>query len=240
VAHQPEFLPWLGFVSKAAMGDIYLLLDSVDFKKRNWQHRNRIRIKSDKGWKWLIVPLVRASIHGPQKLISDVKIAKGSWIEEHLRAIKFSYSRAPYFVDIFNDLESLYNYEGDDLSGFNTRFVRYAFHKFGINIPIYRTSELIKTGFKICGQKTDLIISMCQAAGAKTFVSGPSGKDYLEREKFVQNNVSLVFQSFRHPEYRQIHGAFIPCMSFIDLLFNYGTESIATLGKSDLEDSHLP
>jgi hypothetical protein len=107
VAHQPEFLPWLGFISKAAMGDIYLLLDSVDFRKRNWQHRNKIRIKSNQGWIWLIIPLVRASLHRQQSSISNVKITKGPWVEEHLRAIKFSYSRAPYFSDIYGELDKI-------------------------------------------------------------------------------------------------------------------------------------
>ena len=30
-AHQPEFMPWLGYISKAVIGDVYFVLDSVQF-----------------------------------------------------------------------------------------------------------------------------------------------------------------------------------------------------------------
>ncbi|MDH7513865.1 MAG: WbqC family protein [Clostridiales bacterium] len=236
VAHQPEFMPWLGFISKAAMGDVYILLDSVDFRKRYFQHRNKIRIISDQGWIWLIIPLVRSTLHGDGKLISRVKIAKGSWKEEHLRAIKFSYSKAPYFSEIYPEIQELYQYNGDSLAEFNTLFIKYAFKKFNINIPAYRTSDIIARRIDISGQKTELILSMCQAVGAKTFVSGPYGKTYLEKEKFVERNMKLVFQRFEHPTYTQTHGEFIPCMSFIDLLFNHGPQSIDILGKSNWEE----
>lgn len=236
VAHQPEFLPWLGFVSKAAMGDVYFILDIVDFRKRYFQHRNKIRIKSDQGWRWLIVPLDRSSIHGENKLISRIKIADLPWREEHLRAIKFSYSRAPYFPVIYKDLEQLYSYAGNSLAELNSMIIKYAFRKFNINIPVYRTSELIAKNIMISGQKTDLIISMCEAVGAKTFVSGPFGKTYLEKIKFKERGIRLAFQSFVHPVYHQIHGDFIPCMSFIDLLMNQGPNSIEILGKSGWEE----
>lgn len=92
VAHQPEFLPWLGFISKAAMGDIFLLLDSVQYKKQNWQNRNKIRIKYDGLWKWLIVPLVRESNTRENK-ISDAIMAGGSWREEHLTLSKYLFKK---------------------------------------------------------------------------------------------------------------------------------------------------
>ena len=235
VAHQPEFMPWLGFLSKAAMGDVYILLDSADFRKRYFQHRNKIRIKSDQGWRWLIIPLARDSLRGDRKPISDVKISAGSWRDEHLRAIKYSYSRAPHFQEIYEDILKLYQYDGEKLAEFSAQIIRYAFSKFDISVPVYRTSELIASGIEISGQKTDLILSMCRAVGAKTFVSGPFGKTYLQTEKFHENNINLAFQVFEHPTYDQIHGQFMPCMSFIDLLFNQGPKAIDILGNSKWE-----
>ena len=46
VAHQPEFLPWLSYISKATMGDVYFILDTVQFEKEGFQNRNKIRIKN--------------------------------------------------------------------------------------------------------------------------------------------------------------------------------------------------
>ena len=231
VAHQPEFLPWLGFISKAAMGDIYLLLDSVQFRKQYFQHRNKIRIKSGPGWKWLIVPLVRETIDR-DKSISDADVCGSSWKEEHLRSIEIAYSKAAHFADIFPALEKIYGYQGNSLSEFNTLIIKYAFQMFDINIPVMRTSDMIQSGHKIRGHKTDLVLSMCHAVGAKTFVSGPFGKAYLDKDQFRSNDINLVFQSFNHPTYSQLHGGFIASMSFIDLLFNHGPKSIEILGES--------
>lgn len=231
VAHQPEFLPWLGFVSKATMGDVYIILDSVQFRKRYFQHRNKIRIKSEQGWMWLILPLNRASIKEGDKIISKIEIIGGNWPEEHLRAIKLSYANSPYFQEIYDDLCNIYAKPESKLTDFNTEIIKYAFKKFDIKIPVLRTSDLINSGYKIKGQKTELILSMCHAVGAKTFVSGPFGKTYLDFDAFKKDNISLVFHSFDHPKYTQIHGSFIPYMSFIDLLFNHGTDSIELLGK---------
>ena len=62
-AHQPEFMPWLGYISKAAMGDAYFVLDSVQYVKDVFQNRNKIRIKSDVGWQWLTVPVLSVKNH---------------------------------------------------------------------------------------------------------------------------------------------------------------------------------
>lgn len=213
------------------MGDIYLLLDNVQFRKQYFQHRNKIRVKSDPGWRWLIVPLIRDTI-GRDKSIADAEICGTSWMEEHLQSIKHAYSKAPCFPDIFPALEKIYGYRGSNLSEFNTLLIRFAFKMLNINVPVLRTSDMIRSGNKIHGNKTDLILSMCKAVGARTFVSGPFGKTYLDKEQFRSNSINLVFQAFDHPNYSQFHGDFISCMSFIDLLFNHGPRSLEILGKS--------
>jgi hypothetical protein len=233
VAHQPEFLPWLGFVSKAAMGDLFILLDSVDFRKEYFQNRNRIRVNSENGWQWLTVPVVKAKQHTCK--ISDVCIEKGRWVKKHLRAIEQAYSRTPYFPEIYPRLKEMYGYQGNSLSEFNTHFIELAFRMFKIPVPIYRTSEMIQSNYDITGEKTDIVLSMCRAVSARTFVAGQFGKDYLVRTRFEELGIKLVFQSFEHPTYQQIQGDFVPNMAFVDLLFNHGPDSISILGKSDYE-----
>ena len=55
-AHQPNFAPWLGFFDKAVAADVLVLLDTVQFIKRGYQ--NRTRIKSSTGPQWLTVPVI--------------------------------------------------------------------------------------------------------------------------------------------------------------------------------------
>lgn len=234
-AHQPEFLPWLGYISKATMGDAYFILDTVQFRKEWFQNRNKIRIKSGSGWQWLTIPVIQAK---KQFLnLSEVKISyKKKWQRKHLNSIKLSYGRAPHFWEIYPELEKIYNeFDGECLVEFVILFIKFAFDKFGINIPIYRTSEIKNLGFDINGQKSDLAIEMCKIIGAKSFVFGQLGREYIEKEKFINNGIEFVFQKFDHPIYSQIHGGFLPKMSFIDLLFNHGSKSTEILKKSHYE-----
>jgi len=236
IAHQPEFLPWLSYISKATMGDVYFLLDTVQFSKEDFQNRNKIRIKNNMGWQWLTLPILL----GKRKLInlSEIKIDnKVEWQQKHLKSIKLSYGRSPYFDEIYPEIEKIYNkFDGVFLVEFVVSLIKYAFNKFDINIPIYRTSELKNLGFDLDGKKSDLVIEMCKAVDAKSFVFGQSGHTYIEKEKFHNHNIKSVFQKFEHPIYSQIHGEFIPKMSFIDLLFNHGNKAVEILKKSDYED----
>ena len=73
--------------------------------------------------------------------------------------------------------------------------------------------------------KTDLKIELLKQAGADTYLSGPSGNNYLELEKFPEKGIELKFFEFKHPVYPQKYPGFEPAMSAIDLLFNTGPEA---------------
>jgi hypothetical protein len=234
VAHQPECMPWLGNISKATMGDVYLILDSVQYVKEHWQNRNKIRLKCDIGYQWLIIPVLYAKNHLIKT--NEVRLTQGIWKRKHLKAFELSYSKAPFFEEIYNDIQLIYSNKFDYLIDFLMEFIKYAFCKFEINIPVYRTSELIKLGYKIEGKKSELIISMCKAINADTFIFGKDGRKYIEKEIFNANKINFFFQDFTHPVYNQIHGDFISHLSFLDLLFNYGPKSIDILGKSNYQE----
>ena len=231
VAHQAEFMPWLGFISKAAMGDIYLILDETQFKKKYFENRNKIRYSNSDGWIWLNIPVKNKNAL-PNMM--DVEIADNNWKNKHLKAIQLSYSKAPFFNEYFPIIENLYlDFYGNKLVEFNIKIINLAFKLFEIKAPIFRVSELIKNGYKISGSGTELVISLCKAVNADNLVAGISGKDYLDINKFNKNNVGVVFQDFKHPNYNQLHGEFIPYMSFLDVLFNYGDEAVHLLPKSN-------
>ena len=228
-AHQPEFLPWLGYISKASMGDVFFILDTVQFQKEVVANRNKIRIKNEQGWKWLTIPVEDAK----SKImnLSEVKISKSEdWKKKHLQSLKFSYGKAPYFKQIFDEIENIYDSSSDEkLIDFVIKFISYSFDKFKIDIPVYRTSELQKEGYDVSGSKSNMILNLCKIVDAKLFVFGQHGKEYIEKEKFYEKNIKFTFQDFKHPKYDQIQGKFLPEMSCIDLLFNYGDKAYDVL-----------
>ena len=93
-----------------------------------------------------------------------------------------------------------------------------------IDTKIYYESE-VGTSSK----KTDRIIEICKKLEASTYLSGAGGKDYMDEDKFSQNDIELKYQNFDHPEYSQVYegeNKFLSYMSIIDLLFNEGDKSI--------------
>ncbi len=231
VAHQADCLPWLGFFSKASMGDLFLLLDDTQFKTKNFQNRNKIRFPNKEGWIWLTIPVEKTMKF--QNMLK-VEMLCNDWKRHHLKSIKMSYAKAPYFTEVFEEISSFFNHSTNLLVEFNLHLIKYGLKKFNINLPFYRVSELLKQGCTIEGKKNDLVLSLCKVVKADVLVLGSGGREYADIEFFKKNNVKIVFQDFKHPIYNQYHGNFLPYMSFIDILFNEGIEnSIQILGKSD-------
>jgi len=230
--HQPEYLPWLGFCDKAINVDLFVLLDSVQFRKNYFQNRNRIR--SATGPIWLSVPVSLKDGH--KQPIKDIRINNRearAWRVKTWKSIVQCYRRAPYFEDYAPFFESLYSQDWDLLVDLNCSVIDYVFESLGSKAKRIRSSDL-----GIHQSKTDLLVEICREVGATSYISGISGKDYLEMDKFSECGIELRFQEFYHPVYKQLYQPFVPCMSVIDLLFNCGPASpdvIKGIGVSKLD-----
>ena len=230
-AHQPEFLPWLGYISKAAMADVYFILDTVQYVKDVFQNRNKIRVKQGDGWCWLNIPVIGAKTHVMNW--SDVRIDNSQkWVKKHLNTIYHSYSKTPYFQPLYEKIEKIYSEKEEFLLDFIIKIIILLLEQYKVNIPIHRVSKLNQMGYDIIGTKSDLIVKMCESVEAKNFIFGILGRDYMDKKTFDDNNINYYFQNFEHPKYEQIQGGFVSNMSSIDLLFNHGDDSIEILGKS--------
>ncbi len=215
--HQPQYLPWLGFFHKIAKSDIFVFLDDVQYKKREFQNRNKIRTKD--GWLWLTVPVITKGKY-IQKIL-EVEIDNTSnWTYEHFRSIELNYSGAKFYKEHRSFFESLYNKKWEKLIDINLEIIKYLMNFWNINTPIYFSSSL-----NLESTKTQRIIDICKHFKADTYLSGAGGKGYLEEELFQKNNIKLLYQNFEHPVYQQCYSGFEPYMSAIDLLFNCGQEA---------------
>ena len=67
---------------------------------------------------------------------------------------------------------------------------------------------------------------MCRTLGANEYIFGGEGKNYADADAFRVSGVTPHFLTYKYPTYSQLHGDFVPNMSFIDLLFNEGPGSI--------------
>ncbi len=215
--HQPEFMPWLGFFHKIDMADLYVVLDNVQYRRRYFQNRNKIRTPD--GWQWINVPVEKDNLYS--LLIRDVIVNNSiPWAKKIINSIQHQYGRSEYFKKLWPPLKKIFEKRHLKLVDINMEIIQYFFEKLGINPEIVNASTL-----NVNGKKNEIIFNICKKMGAEEYISGISGRDYLDLEMFKNNNIKVIFQEFHHPIYKQLYEPFIPCMSTIDLLLNYGNSS---------------
>ena len=216
-AHQPQYLPWLGYFDKLDRVDLFVLLDTVQFKKNEWQNRNRVR--TAQGWQWLTVP-VR---HRFPTMIREVRIDEsGAWRRKHREALRLLYARAPFRQAVLPALETLLEEPFSDLAALNERTVRLLSGLLGVRTPIVLASSIdgLPEG------ADDRLIALCRRFGCSTYLAGPGGQAYMDLEAYRRAAVRVEFQAFRHPVYPQAHPGFEPDLSAVDLLMNCGPGAI--------------
>lgn len=212
--HQPHYLPWIGYFDKIKKSDVFVFLDNVQYKKREFQNRNKIRTAS--GSIWLTVP-VKTKDKYLQRL-SDVEINNDDdWPAEHWKSIQCNYARAPYFKQYRDIFEDVYRRKWERLIDINMHLIRIFNDLYSIRTPVRLESEL-----GVDTTSTQRIIDICRKLNADTYLSGTGGRDYMDESLFSTNALTLVYQEFKHPVYPQVHDGFEPFMSVLDHLFNCG------------------
>lgn len=219
---QPGYLPWLGFFEQIYKSDVFVIYDDVQYDKGGWRNRNRIKTPS--GVLWLSVPVLFNLSEAP--LITEIKIDnKVNWRKKHLTSIRQNYAKSKYFNDYIMFFEDAYAREWEFLIDLDMFLISGLNKNLGIeDKEIVRSSTL-----NIRGDRIERLINLCKSFGADTFYEGISGKHYIEEELFQQNGISIEYQDYQHPVYRQLYGEFVPYLSVIDLLFNHGKESLAII-----------
>ncbi len=220
---QPGFIPWLGFFELMYKCDIFIFLDDVQFTKRDWRSRNRI--KTSDGPKWLTLPVKTKGRF--TQLIKDTELDNSQdWSKRHLLTMKMNYSRAPYFNVLYPKIEEIYNSTWDLLYDIDIALIKLLMKELCLQRKLLRSSDT-----KIPTNETakDRIIKICKEVGATHFYNGAVGKTIYDYQSFEKHNIFLEFQEYQHPVYRQLWGNFVPYLSVIDLIFNHGPKSLDIL-----------
>jgi hypothetical protein len=223
-AHQPAYLPWLGYLDKMAKADVFVVMDDLQFEAQNFQNRQRVKLDSGAGW--LTVPVV----HGAQtdrildKRIDNAGSLRQHWQRRTWRTFEIHYARAPHFARYADELRDIYTRPWDRLLDLDLELLSFARRVLRIHVPIVLSSSL-----GLVGTKTDRLIDLCKKLGARAYLSGSGGSaGYLDTERMGRAGIGVIWQHFDHPTYPQryeeAHG-FIARLGFVDLLFNCGEAS---------------
>lgn len=214
---QSNYIPWKGYFDMIDLVDEFVIYDEVQYTKRDWRNRNRI--KTPQGIKWLTIPVTTDRFD----VINEVEIADPDWNTKHWETMCHIYSQASYFDFYANNFEWLYQHADQRfLSEINHHFLRGINKLLGIKTPISQSTE-----YSSRGGRSGRLLSICRQAGADTYVSGPAAKVYLDVELFERSGITVEWMNYEgYPKYRQLYGDFVHAVSVVDLLFNAGPKAI--------------
>jgi hypothetical protein len=218
--HQPHYIPWLGYLDRMVRSDLFIILDHVQFERRNYQNRTMIRLEGEE--KWLTVPVVQLSQKEciVDKRIDNSESGTRAWGPTHFKTLKYAYRKAPYFAHYENRLQEILETQWEKLVDLDLAMLGFLRESFQIATPVKRSSEM-----RAEGSKSELLLNLCKEIGpGTTFLGGIGGsRRYLDAEAFRQAGIGVQWQEFTHPVYEQCGDApFTPGLMSLDFLFNCG------------------
>jgi hypothetical protein len=216
---QSSYIPWKGFFDLIDRCDEFLLLDEVQYTRRDWRNRNRI--KTATGTRWLTIPVVvKGRYH---QRIDEVEIDGGGWADKHLRTIAQEYAGAAHAEEGLGWIRDLYARAGElsMLTEVNELFLTEICARLGIETTLRRSTE-----YRSSGESTERLATLCEAAGATEYLSGPAARDYLDEGRFERAGIAVSYMDYGgYPEYPQPHPPFEHAVTILDPILALGDEA---------------
>ena len=215
---QSNYIPWKGYFDLIHAVDEFVLFDTVQYTRRDWRNRNRI--KTPGGLQWLTIPVATKGRY--LEAIDTIEVSDPEWSQRHWRTIAAHYSRAPHFRTLAPQIEELFlTCSETRLSAINRHFLKGLCRLLGIETPLSWSSR-----YAMAEGQTERLVSICVAAGASIYLSGPSAASYIDPETFAAAGIGLEYFDYDgYPEYDQLYPPFEHGVSVIDLLLNQGPDA---------------
>jgi hypothetical protein len=230
---QSNYIPWKGYFDLIAAVDEFILFDEVQYTRRDWRNRNRI--KTQRGPQWLTIPVsVKGRYLAP---IREIAVSDPAWNEKHWRILSASYARARCFRKIAPRLEEHYlACTHERLSDINRDLLSAICSMLGIETPLRWSWEYPAiAGGNADPEERDLarsgrLAEICAQAGAAVYLSGPSAAAYLQQKPFTDSGITVEYFDYSgYPQYEQTYSPFDHHVSIVDLLFNTGMDARRSL-----------
>jgi len=212
---QSCYMPWRGYFDFIGSVDLFVVLDDVQYPVgRSWRNRNQLKTKN--GLTWITVPVQSKSDKLP---IDEVLIARTdrSWQMRHRNLMREALQKARFADEALQVWELAISAGDVKISELNIRLIKSFCSYFGITTPLVSSRQ-----YKAAGTKTERLLNIIEATGAKTYLSGPSAKGYIDENMFRKRNIGLEYKTYDYLPYPQLWGPFEGRVSVIDLIANCG------------------
>ncbi len=223
---QPNYIPWKGYFDLIDSVDEFVLLDNVQYTRRDWRNRNTIKTRD--GLSWLTIPVNTKGRYTQR--INETSVADPNWVDSHWRSIERAYRFAPYFDSVGPHIRRLYDSVPSDLlHEINRHFLAGLCSCLGITTRLSTASE-----FAAEGDRTDRLVSLCRILSATEYVSGPAAQAYLDEASFRAEGIGVSwFEYSGYREYPQTTTPFVHNVSVLDVLFNTGPRAIDHVRRTE-------
>lgn len=216
---QSSYIPWKGYFDIIRAVDHFILYDDAQYTKNDWRNRNRI--KTAAGPRWLTIPVRTEGRFG--QAIKDVEVADTRWAAKHWKSLVTHYAKARFSGELFAPLSDCYTKAAvlPKLGEINELFIRRICGLLGIETSIARSMD-----YNLNGDRVDRLIGLCQQVGASEYLSGPAAKSYLDETRFNEFGIAVRWMDYAgYPPYPQLHSPpFLHDVTVLDLLLNVGLE----------------
>jgi len=219
---QSNYIPWKGYFDLISKSDFFVIYDEVQYTKNDWRNRNLI--KTPKGLQWLTIPVQQENL---QQKIFETKVVMNNWQRKHKSSLQVNYSKAMYFKNFKDEIFNQYDIKSNLLSDINISFIRCICSILEIDTTIIDSRELV-----LSGDRNSRLLEACKKLNARTYISGPSAKNYLNIHLFEQQGINIEWMDYTgYNEYSQLYPPFAHNVSILDLIFNMGAQTKDYLKK---------
>jgi hypothetical protein len=219
---QPSYLPWRGYFHLIEKADIFVFYDDVQYDKHGWRNRNRI--KTAAGPRWITVPVAARGNVVSGVPINEVQIADDRWPAKHLATIRQSYARAPHIDRCLAVIEPHLSGGHERLAELTIALTMALAAELRLEREFVRSSQLGAGGARM-----DRLIAVLERVGATHYISGPTARAYMDEERLRAAGIELEYMTYDYPEYGQLHQPYEPQVSIVDLLAMEGERASALI-----------
>ena len=215
---QSNYIPWKGYFDNINQVDTFVVYDDMQYTKRDWRNRNKI--KTAQGSKWLSVPV---EVKGKYfQKINETVVSEEKWGTKHWNSISHAYAKAPFFKEYKAIFEALYlNPSSKYLTDINISFIEAVNDILGIQTKIIRSDA-----FELAEGKTERLVDLCKKTDTSIYYTGPAAQNYMDESLFEQENIQVAYFDYsNYPEYPQLFGDFEHAVTILDVLFNVGPDT---------------
>jgi hypothetical protein len=222
---QSNYIPWRGYFAIVDAVDEFILLDSVQYTRRDWRNRNKL--KTQGGTMWLSIPVENKGRYSQR--IRDTRIADPDWNSKHWEVIQRVYKKAPFFAELSGVLEDLYRRATFSfLSQINRHFLCGICDLLGIETAISEDRD-----YSTSNDRTTRLVDLCVQASATDYVSGPAAREYLETEQFYDKKITVSWMDYSGlAAYGQLYPPFDGAVSILDAICHLGIDKVRVFGSN--------